>query len=72
MKKEMRSQLEATVMTPAGGFSMGGTRSQGSESKDQKNLSEKGQRMLIETQGGDSFLASNIQDWKASVRSHKN
>jgi hypothetical protein len=28
--------------------------------------------MLIETQGGDSFLTANIQDWKASVRSHKN
>ena len=72
MKKELRSQLEATVMTPAGGFSIGGNRSQGSETKDQNSLSAKGQQMLIETQGGDSFLASNIQDWKASVRSHKN
>jgi hypothetical protein len=57
-KKEIRKELTATIMTPAGGLDVGGSKKQGLTTTGRNEEADMTTRMTIQTQGGNALLAA--------------
>lgn len=57
-KREVRKQRTATLMTPAGEFDQGISKTKGTEETGGVTLADKTTRMTIQTQGGNSLMAA--------------
>lgn len=71
IKKDVRTQLNATIKGGAASLGTGFTRQNRSDQEDRYTQQESASRMLVETQGGNGLLASNITDWTASIASYR-
>jgi len=58
IKREIRKQLTATVMTPAGGFDHGANKTKNFQTTSREVSADETTRMTIQTQGGNALKAA--------------